>query len=305
MTLFNGLSTAQYNLFRSGELRQAPGGGLMGLLRLYKPALALGFQEKTWWLFVLLQWAALLLGVLLWLPALQLMPTDSWYRLQGNGGGQALALCWTFVCIWLAALPLSLAGAGMSAVLLLRRTQGQASASACWRLVLPRALQLWALHWLDVWLCVKLAASRLLAALGSAKAAQAREQQLAWKLALCGLPPALLNGTPLVRAGREAVFFASRHTEQLARLRAGYRSLSRWLGVLVFVAVLVLFHKQGLSPAANGKPYDAVLGVLFWAGLPLLAAVAFNLLLLKPVYVLGVSDLYYRHLEELGEETAE
>ena len=75
------------------------------------------------------------------------------------------------------------------------------------------------------------------------------------------------------------------------------------VGILAYAGAVVLVGKVGVVPE-GAAAHQHIHAIYAWAGIPVVIAAALVLLLLRPVYVIALCELYARHLEESGEQLA-
>ena len=88
---------------------------------------------------------------------------------------------------------------------------------------------------------------------------------------------------------------------EVAKLRGGYSLLCWIVGVGAYVGAIVLFANVDIVPEGE-ELYGHVYNFYFWAVVPILFAVAVVMLILRPIYVLALCDLYSEHLKQKGQE---
>jgi hypothetical protein len=175
-------------------------------------------------------------------------------------------------------------------------------------LVLPSSWSLWMFHWADGWITVKRILERLPRKNDRTTPAQRAFSQAhsealyyAWKLGVSGVLPSIVSGNNLIQAGKHSVVFVKDNFVEVAKLRAGYSALCWVVGIGAYIGAIVLFVNVDIVPEGS-EVYGHIYTFYFWAAVPLLTAVAIVMLLLRPIYVLALCDLYSDHLDAKGIE---
>ncbi|MFH1640686.1 MAG: hypothetical protein ABIA66_01845 [Candidatus Omnitrophota bacterium] len=265
-------------------------------------AFQLIFQEKEIIIFALLQWAVIGLIYYLWVQALGWIPEYIW-QAEGESSGMLISMvlmAWTFLCIGLAAFPLSILSGCMGASHFLTKQGYPSTIAGCVKLVSQRLWNLWIFHWIDGWITANQVLERLPKKGGRGPAAKVALNELlyyAWKLGTIGVLPAILNGRNLIAAGKESIDLVRKHPQEAVLLRGGY-SLFCWVvGIVAYVGSIIFFISQHHLFAA--KP--GIYGFYFLMGVPVIIATGTVLLFLRPIYVIASCSLYsdYVALEKI------
>ena len=256
-------------------------------------------------LFVLLQWAAIAAGYYLWVRGIYAIPTEFWGdpgRSNSDNGATWLLLGWSFLCVGLVALPLGVFSACMGSIAVLRSAGNGSTVAGCLRMAIPQTFRLWAFTWIDGWLTVLQTADRLPRKnMPSWKERLVCESRYyAWKFGSAGVLPALILGRPLVQAGVDSVTLLRYRFRDVMLLRTGYSAACWLIGVLAYIGAIVLFRAfPELIP--RYEPIEQHMAhFYFWAGVPLLIAVAIVVVFLRPVYLIALCQLYVDERESRG-----
>lgn len=118
----------------------------------------------------------------------------------------------------------------------------------------------------------------------------------AWKLAVAGVLPSIITGNNLIKSGKKSVIFVKENFLEVAKLRAGYSILCWIVGIGAFVGTILFLVYADMGPKG-----DEAYTLALWAGVPIVIAVSVVMLLLRPIYVLALCDLYSEHLARRGE----
>lgn len=123
----------------------------------------------------------------------------------------------------------------------------------------------------------------------------------AWKLGTMGILPAILTGQGLVGSGERSVLVVKDKLKSMALLRAGY-SLACWaIGIAAFAGtVLMSVVFDDLVPKESNL-YGSTIVIYYWAAVPLLVATGLIQLILRPIYVISICEIYSHWIAERHE----
>jgi len=288
-----------------GRNRPSREGALAAFRRRIATVLPLLLREPEIFVFALLQWLVIGLAYLLWVQMLDWIPESVWKSAVENDGGSVadyVLMAWSFVCVGLAAFPVGLLTGAMGAAHIQHRSASGSTALGCLRMVLPRAGTLWAFHWADGWITVTQIVRRLPSRddlTHPARRAASEAMYYAWKLGTAGMLPNLLAGRGLVESGKASVGFVRRRLGEVALLRAGYSAMCWIVGIAAWAGMLVLVKSVDIVPA-NRPVYAYVYEFYLWAAVPILVAVGIVMLVLRPVYVIALGELYAEDQQRIG-----
>ena len=79
----------------------------------------------------------------------------------------------------------------------------------------------------------------------------------------------------------------------------GYSVLCWIVGIGAYAGAIAFFRSVDVIPK-GGEVYGHIYTFYLWAAVPILIAVAIVVLVLRPIFVLAVCDLYSDHLNEKG-----
>jgi len=263
----------------------------------------LTLREKEIITFALLQLASIAVGYYLWAQMLRWIPPEVWKSAEHSRHASLpdlILLAWSFVCVGVAALPLSIFSACIGVVYFLRRQGYPSTIAACFRIVLSEVWALWIFQWMDGWITVNQILERLPKKNDRESPAQRALSEalyFAWKLGTIGILPALILGRGLLAACRDSISVVKSKFIEAAKLRVGYSFLCWIVGVTAYVGTIFFFIWGHFIPP-GAKIYGFVYTFYFWAGIPLLAAVAIIELFLRPAYIVGSCELYAQYLTE-------
>lgn len=266
-------------------------------------AIKLIFTEREILVFAILQWVAIGLGYFLWVQILNWIPEEVWRSTETSDSGSIadiVLLAWSFVIVGIVALPIGILNACIGAVHFLRRQNRPSTIAACLQIVLPRAWPLWIFSWTDSWITVNQILKRLPKKRGSGNSVLSEALYYAWKLGTIGVLPALLSGRGLIDAGKDSVLLVKNKIADTSLLRVGYSLICWVVGISTYIGTIFFFiFFDNIIP--DGEIYSTIYEFYFWAGVPILIAVGFILLFLKPIYTISSADIYSDYLQETNQ----
>ncbi len=302
MGVFNEISFIRDEIKALPGIKRKPAGGIGSFTSRIGYALSLGFKEKEIFFFGLLQWAAIGIGYLLWVQMLDWIPESVWRSAAESDGGSIADLVlfiWSFVCVGVVAFPIGILSGCMGAAHFLTKQGQPSTVAACLNLVLPQSWPLWTFHWVDGWITVNRILERLPRKNDkrtTAQKAAAEALYYAWKLGIAGVLPSIVTGNGLIKSGKNSVLFVKDNFKEVAKLRAGYSALCWLIGILAYIGSIFLFMAVDIVPE-GGEVYGHVYTFYLWAAIPIMVSMAFVMLLLRPIYILALCDLYSDYLE--------
>ena len=253
--------------------------------------------------FALLQWSSIALGYYLWVQMLSWIPAEVWKSAEHSRHASLpdlILLLWSFVCVGVAALPLGIFSACIGVVYFLRRQGYPGSMAACLRIVLPEVWPLWIFTWVDGWITVNQILERLPKKNDRetfAQKALSEALYFAWKLGTIGILPALITGRGLVESCRDSILVVKAKFIDAAKLRVGYSFLCWIIGIGTYIGTIFFFIFGHFIPP-HAEIYGHIYTFYFYAGVPILVAVGFIELFLRPAYIIGSCELYAQYLTE-------
>jgi hypothetical protein len=307
MGLFNQLDFIKDEIRKIPEVKQKPYGGINSFFSRIAYAVYLAFKEKEIFTFCILQWLAIGFAYLLWVQMLDWIPEDVWRTAADSDGASLpdlILFAWSFVCVGVAAFPIGILSGCMGATHFLHKLDRESTIATCLGLVMPLAWSLWVFHWIDGWITVNRILERLPRKNDRRTAAEKAMQELmyyAWKVGSAGVLPGLVTGKGLMQAGTDSVFFVRENFPDVAKLRAGYSLLCWIVGVGSYVGTIFLFSQIDIVPD-GGEVYSHIYEFYLWTAVPLLIATGFVMLILRPVYIISLCDLYSNHLANNSEK---
>jgi hypothetical protein len=254
------------------------------------------FTEPEILLFATLQWITIGLGYFLWVQIFDWLPAVS-ETTDSSPMVDIIFYVWSFAVVGIVALPIGILNACIGAVHFLHRLHQSSTIATCLRIVLPNTWSFWVLSWADSWITVKQILERLPKKEQGSASIWSEIRYYAWKLGISGMLPALLLGQGLIEAGKESVAFVKHKIHDVALLRVGYSLICWVVGIGTYLGAIVffrLFYNVIFSDNVHSTMYT----IYFWAGVPILVAVGFVSLCMRPIYVISCNDMYADYLQE-------
>ena len=292
------------------SIDKKPEGGIKCFSSRIGYALSLGLKEKEIFVFGLLQWAAIGIAYLLWVQMLDWIPEEVWRSAAESDEGSIadiVLFAWSFVCVGVAAFPIGILTGCMGATHFLHKQGRESTVAMCLKLVLPHSWSLWIFHWIDGWITVNQILERLPGDDEKTAADKALSEALyyAWKLGIAGILPSIVTGNNLIRSAKNSIIFVKVNFLEVAKLRAGYSALCWIVGIGANIGTCFFFAVTDIIPKGAGDDlYKHVYTFYFWAVVPIMVALSVVMLLLRPIYVLSLCDLYSEHLNNRGEKVS-
>ena len=284
------------------DIGKKPSGGIGSFGSRIGYAISLGLKEKEIFFFGLLQWASIGIAYLLWVQMLDWIPEHAWRSAAESDDATVvdwIFLAWSFVCVGVAAFPVGILTGCMGVTHFLHKQDRESTVATCLKLVLPQSWSLWSFHWIDGWITVYQILQRLPKKGGRTNPVLSEALYYAWKLGVSGVLPSIVTGNNLIKSGKNSVMFVKDNFVEVAKLRAGYSALCWIVGIGAYVGAIFLFMALDIGPKGNDM-YGQMYTFYFWAAVPILAAVAVVMLVLRPIFVLALCDLYSDYLTEKG-----
>jgi len=303
MGVFRQLDFVRNNIQNIQGIRNKPSGSIGHFGHRARRAVRLIMQEKEIIFFAILQWVTIGLTYLLWVQMLDWIPEDVWEASRSRKGGSAadwILIIWSFFCVGIAAYPIGILTGCMGAAHFLNKQQGNSTIASCFALVMPQSWPLWTFHWIDGWITCQRIFARLPQDDKKTAAQRAREEALyyAWKIGVAGVLPSILTGNDLIKSGKNSIIFVRSNFLDVVKLRTGYSALCWVIGILTYIGGVTFLLT--VTAIGEAKTSSIIFNVYLWAGVPLMIALAFVMLILRPIYVITLCDLYSDHLEASG-----
>lgn len=233
------------------------------------------------------------------------IPAEVWESVDDADSGSivdVILIAWSFFCVGLAAFPVGIFTGCMGATHFLHKQGRDPSIVKSLKLVLPRSWCLWVFHWVDGWITVNQIVDRLPGEDddnndSSADKAAREALYYAWKIGVSGILPSIVMGDNLFRSAKNSIVFVKDKFMEVAKLRAGYSILCWIVGIAAYLGAILFFGATGIV----GQEHEAlskIYKIYLWAAVPIVIAVGVVVVLLRPVFVIAMCDLYSDHLRD-------
>ena len=260
-------------------------------------------SEKENIFFALLQWASIGIGYYLWVQMLDWIPDDIWQNIRndntdsGAGIADLILLLWSFICVGITSFPIGFFTACMGASFILRFNGQKSTVLNCVHLVMNRLWSIWLFSWVDGWWTVNRILDRLPKKddkTSSAKKALNEALYQAWKLATLGFLPAIISGRSLSDACKDTILITKDRFGDLAKLRLAYSAICWIFGIGSYVLFIYIVLN---SPHLLNKE-NQIYNFYVLAGLPMLFALTFIMMLFRPLYIISAFRIYANYMRD-------
>ena len=305
------------------EFSELPKGKLKDFTSRIKYALLLGLKEKEIFFFGAMQWLSIVLAYLLWLQMLYWMPQPVWdwvgECLDGPGDGDGCTLAadiplflWGVLCIFLAAFPIGILSSAMGTTHFLHKNGEKSTVIKCLNAAFSNAFATWNFHFIDGYITVGQIIERIpsddknnyeTAAQKAARRAASEALYYAWKLGIAGVLPSLVLGNGVIESGKNSIKFVKANFIEIAKLRAAYSLICWVIGILAYVGAIItlIFMGDEIYALSGGL---AIAKIYLYMIVPIAVSVSVIMILLRPIYVLTICDMYSDYLSQ-NNETAD
>ena len=293
------------------EFSELPKGKLKDFTSRIKYALLLGLKEKEIFFFGAMQWLSVVLAYLLWLQMLYWIPQPVWdwvgECLDGPGDGDGCTLAadiplflWGVLCIFLAAFPIGILSSAMGTTHFLHKNGEKSTVIKCLNAAFSNAFATWNFHIIE-----RLPSDdkNETAAQKAARSAASEALYYAWKLGIAGVLPSLVLGNGVIESGKNSIKFVKANFIEIAKLRAAYSLICWVIGILAYVGAIItlIFMGDEIYALSGGL---AIAKIYLYMILPIAVSVSVIMIILRPIYVLTICDMYSDYLSQ-NNETAD
>lgn len=312
----NPLAGIRDEVAKFPELKQ-PKAGWMASVKAFRDRIGRALQiireEPEILAFAAAQWLVVLLGFVVWCLILFLLPEDGGRSAEpvsmtyGVGyviTALAIASLWTLAVIVCVSLPVGVLSAAMGAAHLLRRSGEVSTPSRCLAIAWSNMRALWVYHAIDGYVTINAVLARLPKKnRNRSKLEMVTEELLyfAWKLACVGVLPAMICGHGLLESGKRSLGFVKAKLAPLMVLRAGYGGMCWAIGAGAYVCGMAMIFDVAPTLITWAGITSTWALVFITIGMPTIFALALVQVVLQPVYILTVCDLYADHLADTRE----
>jgi predicted Zn finger-like uncharacterized protein len=304
---FGSLHKLSNEVNKLPQLQQSRPGKISGFnafLKRASYAVGLIFREKELIVFALLQWVAVIAVYFLWVEAMSWLPESAWVRESDEVTSTDIIVgIWSALCIALATFPIAICSGCMGAVHFLHKQGQRSTIASCLRIVMPHSGRLWAFQFVDGFITVQQILNRLPKKddnRSSAEKALSEALYYAWKLGSIGILPSLIFGKTLFDSAKTSFQLVKKRFADVALLRTGYSLICWIVGILTYVGGVAFIIKSGQLDF-NADSGSQMTTFLMLIGVPLLVSVGVIQMLIRPVFIISLCDIYSRYLEDEGE----
>ena len=303
------------------EFSELPKGKIKDFTSRIKYALSLGLKEKEIFFFGAMQWLSVVLAYLLWLQMLYWIPQPVWdwvgECLDGPGDGDGCTLAadiplflWGVLCIFLAAFPIGILSSAMGTTHFLHKNGEKSTVVKCLNSAFSNAFATWNFHFIDGYITVGQIIERIpsddknnyeTAAQKAARRAASEALYYAWKLGIAGVLPSLVLGNGVIESGKNSIKFVKANFIEIAKLRAAYSLICWVIGILAYVGAIItlIFMGDEIYALSGGL---AIAKIYLYIFVPIAVSVLVIMILLRPIYVLTICDMYSDYLSQNNEK---
>lgn len=254
-------------------------------------------EEPEILVFATFQWIIIGLAYLAWTQMLHWIPDEVWNAIRDASEKERkeitfvlvnLALLgWSFFVVCVASYPIAICTAAMVAVHHLRKSGESSTIAKCLAVATHHLGAIWTFTLVDNWITVSEILDRLPKKHGRHSAAD-ELLYYAWKVATMGVVPALINGRGLLAAGKDSLTLLTSQPRRALGIRFGYSAACWVIGILSYVAALMVFAVFGEK--GHGAHY--IYNFYFLMAAPIFIAGGVISVLLRPFFLLSVAHLY-------------
>ena len=279
-----------------------------------KAALALGLKEKEIFFFGLLQLLAIMVGYAIWLQVLNWIPQEVWDSAQSctdRGGEDCTSLINLSLYLWglavtvLISFPVGILSCAIGTTHFLYTQKEKSTVLKCLNAAFSNAWPIWKFHFIDSFITINRILERLPKENDTRTPVQIALQEAmyyAWKVGTAGMIPNLILGNKLISSGESSVKFVKAKFKEVAGLRAAYSSLCWIVAILAYIGAifLVMIFENELTT----KTGNIVIGTFYvYMMIPICVSTAAVVIVLRPIYILSICDIYSDYLKENNEDT--
>ena len=113
----------------------------------------------------------------------------------------------------------------------------------------------------------------------------------AWKVGSAGVLPSIITGNNLIKSGQESIYFVKDNFKEIGKLRLAYSSICWIVGIGAYVGTFLILTFL--------DEFDVFKAYLL-ACIPIVASLLIVILILRPIYVITICNLYSDYLISKG-----
>lgn len=276
-------------------------------------ALMLGLKEKEIFFFGLLQLLVIMVGYVFWLQVLNWIPQDIWNEVQAcidrgeddcTGIIDIALYLWGMAIVVIISFPVGILSCSIGTTHFLISRNEESTVLKCLNASFSNAWAIWKFHSIDGYITI----DRILERLPKdddtrtpADKALEEAAYYAWKVGTAGMVPNLILGNKLIPSGISSINFVKSKFKEVASLRGAYSSICWLIAILSYIGAIILtavFEDQ-LTLSTGEIEIGAFYNYMI---IPICFATLSVVVVLRPLYIISICDLYSDYLEENKEE---
>ena len=276
-------------------------------------ALMLGLKEKEIFFFGLLQLLVIMVGYIFWLQVLNWIPQDIWNEVQAcidrgeddcTGIIDIALYLWGMAIVVIISFPVGILSCSIGTTHFLVSRNEESTVLKCLNASFSNAWAIWKFHAIDGYITI----DRILERLPKdddtrtpADKALEEAAYYAWKVGTAGMVPNLILGNKLIPSGISSINFVKSKFKEVASLRGAYSSICWLIAILSYIGAIILtavFEDQ-LTLSTGEIEIGAFYNYMI---IPICFATLSVVVVLRPLYIISICDLYSDYLEENKEE---
>ena len=278
-----------------------------------KSALALGLKEKEIFFFGLLQLLAIMVGYTIWLQVLNWIPQEIWDDAQyciDQGKDDCTGLIdlslylWGLAVIVVVSFPIGILSCAIGTTHFLYTQKEESTVFKCLNAAFSNAWPIWKFHLIDSYITINRILERLPKENDTRTPVEIALQEAmyyAWKVGTAGMIPNLILGNKVIASGESSIKFVKAKFREVAGLRAAYSSLCWIIAILAYIGAILLtmiFENELTTNTGTAE-----IGTFYiYMMIPICVATAVVVIVLRPIYILSICDIYSDYLKEKNED---
>ena len=254
-------------------------------------------KEKENIFFSLLQLATIAIAYYVWVQMIGWIPQEVWDIVEKDEDACSIISWilwwWSFLCVGVAAYPIGIFTACMSASFTLHKQGRSSTILECLKIVLAKSWPLWIFSWVDAWMTVE----RIMDRIPKKKDRTPRSVKILkeliyqfWKTATLGVIPALIYGRTVEEACSDSLYLLKKKMFDIGKLRVIYSLLCWIIGIGTYVSLIFLIPE--IDAFAQKYNLTDIFAFYLYAGVPLVLALFIVVVCLRPLYIISATRIY-------------